>query len=106
MPASSQWLRPDADIVSERRVDVPQELRREYLSFLPLPLAQLYGRAHWAKSSHDQHDITFQLFEALIKLATSPLVAAYVAEVRRREGRVQAIDRRLGRLALPSLGHW
>ena len=54
------------------------DLQREYLLRLPLPLAQLYSRAHNSKDARSRHDNTFCFFEALIKLATAPLIAAYV----------------------------
>jgi hypothetical protein len=53
-----------------------QEFQRDYLVRLPLPLAQLYSRAHNAKDSRGRHDNTFYLCEALIKLAATPAVAA------------------------------
>src|SRR5947209_3227189 len=82
------------------------EFRREYLLRLPLPLAQLYSRAYNAKDARSQHDNTFYLFEALIKLAAAPAVACYLDEVEHGQPRVAELDRLLAHLALPSLGQW
>jgi serine/threonine protein kinase/tetratricopeptide (TPR) repeat protein len=82
------------------------DFQREYLIRLPLPLAQLYQRAYNDKSAQSRHNNTFYLFEALIKLATAPAVAAYLHEVVHGERRVPEIDRLLVHLALPSLGQW
>src|ERR1700710_1131674 len=87
-------------------IAMPAEFQREYLVRLPLPLAQLYGRAHNAKDARARHDNTFYLFEALIKLAAAPAVAAYLDEVERGAPRVPALDRLLVCLASPSLGQW
>jgi hypothetical protein len=83
-----------------------QEYQRDYLVRLPLPLAQLYGRAHNAKDARSRHDNTFYLFEALVKLAAAPAIACYLHEVRLGAPRVTALDRLLVHLALPSLGQW
>ena len=82
------------------------EFRREYLLRLPLPLAQLYGRAHNAPAARARHDNTFYLFEALIKLAACPLIASYLRQIEQGEPRSPAIDRLLAQLVLPSLGQW
>src|SRR5437868_1503404 len=82
------------------------EFQPEYLLRLPLPLAQLYSRAHNAKDARGRHDNTFYLFEALVKLAAAPAVAAYLDEVEHGAPRVEGLDRLLAQLALPSLGQW
>lgn len=82
------------------------EFNREYLVRLPLPLAQLYSRAHNAPAARARHDNSFYLVEALIKLAACPLVAAYLREVELGGQRVEKLDRLLAQLALPSLGQW
>ena len=83
------------------------EFRREYLVRLPLPLAQLYGRAFNAKSPRERHDNAFYLFEALVKLAASTATAYYLEEVSiEPSSRVPMLDRMLAQLALPSLGQW
>ena len=83
-----------------------QEFQREYLIRLPLPLAQLYQRAYNDKSAQSRHNNTFYLFEALVKLATAPAVAAYLHEVDQGAPHDAAVDRLLVHLALPSLGQW
>ncbi|MCE9546422.1 MAG: protein kinase [Planctomycetia bacterium] len=82
------------------------DFHREYLVRLPLPLAQLYSRAYNAKDPRSRHDNTFYLFEALIKLAATPLVAAYVEGLAQGGPHVEAIDKQLSQLVLPSLGQW
>lgn len=79
---------------------------REYLVHLPLPLAQLYNRTYNDKSPGSRHDNAFYLFEALVKLIATPLIAVYLHEVRHGGERVDRIDRDLEKLALPSLGQW
>jgi serine/threonine-protein kinase len=85
---------------------MPEQFRRDYLVRLPLPLAQLYRRAFNAKDARGRHDNTFYLFEALVKLAAAPLAAAYVRDLRAGGTRIEALDRLLAHLALPSLGQW
>jgi serine/threonine protein kinase len=82
------------------------DFQREYLLRLPLPLAQLYSRAHNAKDARGRHDNTFYLCEALIKLAVAPAIACYLSEIQAGQPRVAALDRLLLQLALPSLGQW
>jgi WD40 repeat protein/serine/threonine protein kinase len=69
---------------------------------LPLPLAQLYRRAHNAKTPLERHLTDFSLFEAALKLLASVAVVAY--------GRLGQADPELTEclhnLARPSLGHW
>ena len=82
------------------------DFRREYLVRLPLPMAQLYCRAHNAKDGLARHNNCFYLFEALIKLAGCPMVAAYVEQLKEGGENVEALDRLLVQLSLPSLGQW
>ncbi len=79
---------------------------RDYLVRLPLPLAQLYSRAHNAKQARARHDNAFYLCEALIKLAAAPAIVTYLNEAKRGATRSDAVDRPLAHLTLPSLGHW
>lgn len=79
---------------------------REYLVRLPLPLAQLYSRAHNAKLARARHDNAFYLCEALIKLSACPLVTMYLDGVERGEPHVELINKQLPHIKLPSLGHW
>src|SRR6201997_456937 len=83
-----------------------ETFQRDYLLRLPLPLAQLYSRAHNGKDARGRHDNTFYLFEALVKLTASAAVAAYLDEAESDAGRVEELDRLLAQLALPSLGQW
>ena len=46
---------------------------------LPLPLAQLYRRAHNARSAMERHLTAFYLWEAALKLLACRAVAAYAA---------------------------
>lgn len=98
----------NGDTVEGRDVtEAIREFRREYLLRLPLPLAQLYGRAHNAKSPRERHDNTFYLFEAATKLLAITAAAHYLEEVTTGgRPRVPALDRMLAQLALPSLGQW
>src|SRR5262249_48952768 len=82
------------------------DFRRDYLVRLPLPLAQLYSRAHNAAAPRSRQDNTFYLFEALVKLAAAPAIAAYLQESSQGAARVEGLDRLLAQLALPSLGQW
>lgn len=83
-----------------------QTFHREYLLRLPLPLAQLYSRAHNATDPRGRHDNTFYLFEALIKLTAAPAIVEYLNEVERGAARSAVLDKLLLQLALPSLGQW
>lgn len=82
------------------------EFHRDFLVRLPLPLAQLYSRAYNAADGRTRHDACFYLFEALVKLASCPLIAAYLDAIALGSPRDETIDELLGNLALPSLGHW
>ncbi len=87
--------------------DLRTDFRRDYLVRLPLPLAQLYSRAHNAKSPRERHDNAFYLFEAAAKLLAITSAAWYLDEVTRINlARVPALDRMLAQLVLPSLGQW
>ncbi|HEX3870573.1 MAG TPA: hypothetical protein VHV77_09065, partial [Pirellulales bacterium] len=82
------------------------QFRREFLTRLPLPLAQLYRRSFTDKSARSRHDNAYYLFEALFKLAAAPSIACYLDEVDAGAARVEPIDKLLANLALPSIGHW
>jgi WD40 repeat protein/serine/threonine protein kinase len=69
---------------------------------LPLPLAQLYRRAHNAKTALERHLTAFYLWEAGLKLLASVAVVEY-AERTEHDPR---LAERLQNLARPSLGHW
>src|SRR5438552_2505797 len=69
---------------------------------LPLPLAQLYRRAHNARAPLERHQAAFYLWEAAVKLLGATAVIAYA------ERGVPDPDcaERLKNLARPALGHW
>jgi serine/threonine protein kinase/tetratricopeptide (TPR) repeat protein len=69
---------------------------------LPLPLAQLYRRAHNAKSAHERHQASLYLWEAGLKLLGSVAVVEYAD----RGQHEPDVAERLQNLARPSLGQW
>src|SRR5437870_11203406 len=69
---------------------------------LPLPLAQLYRRAHNAKTPRDAHDCALYLWESALKMLASAAIVTLAAE-----GDPPAdIAEKLKNLGRPSLGHW
>src|SRR5579863_2520978 len=69
---------------------------------LPLPLAQLYRRAHNAKSAVDRHNAAYYLWEAALKLLGSVAVVEY-AELGDVDPQLVEM---LENLARPAVGHW
>jgi serine/threonine protein kinase/tetratricopeptide (TPR) repeat protein len=69
---------------------------------LPLPLAQLYRRAHNAKSAAELHNNGYFLWEAGLKLLGSVAIAEYAQDA----GDDPALAERLQNLARPALRHW
>jgi serine/threonine protein kinase len=69
---------------------------------LPLPLAQLYRRAHNAKTALERYLTAYYLWEASLKLLASAAVIEY-AEMGEHDAQ---LAERLRRLARPALGHW
>jgi eukaryotic-like serine/threonine-protein kinase len=69
---------------------------------LPLPLAQLYRRAHNAKTALGRHLTAFSLWEAGLKLLASVAIVEY-AQRGRPEPQLAGM---LQGLARPSLGQW
>ncbi len=69
---------------------------------LPLPLAQLYRRAHNAKTPLDCHLTAFYLWEASLKLMGCAAIITYADQ----PAHDPAIAEKLQSLARPSLGHW
>jgi serine/threonine protein kinase len=69
---------------------------------LPLPLAQLYRRAHNAKTPVDRHQAAYYLWEAALKLLGSVAAVVYAAQPK-RESPLPSVSLNL---AGPSLGHW
>jgi Protein kinase domain len=72
------------------------------LARLPLPLAQLFRRAHNAKAPLERHLTAFYLWEASLKLLGCVAVAVYA----HRPERDPQLAERLQNLARPALGHW
>lgn len=69
---------------------------------LPLPLAQLYRRAHNAKAIRELHNNAYFLWEAGIKLLASIAIVEYAAS----PSNDPSLAERLQNLARPALGHW
>jgi hypothetical protein len=74
----------------------------DLLARLPLPLAQLYRRAHNAKTALERHLSAFYLWEAALKLLGCTAVAVYATQPTHNPSLVE----RLHNVARPSLGHW
>lgn len=70
---------------------------------LPLPLAQLYRRAHNAKTPLERHLTAYYLWEAGLKLLASVAVVEYAEAGLTPDPQ---FAERLTSLARPSLGHW
>src|SRR5262249_47453828 len=69
---------------------------------LPLPLAQLYRRAHNAKTALERHQAAFYLWEAALKLLGAVAITEY-AEQPEHDAQVAEL---LTKLARPAVGHW
>src|SRR6185503_6819294 len=68
---------------------------------LPLPIAQLYRRAHNAKSSLERHQAAYYLWEASLKLLASVAITeSWHAGFHKQAGEL------LKNFVRPSLGHW
>src|SRR5262245_39197045 len=74
----------------------------DLLRRLPLPLAQLFRRAHNARTLLEQHLIAGYRWEATLKLLGCTAVVAFAA----RDRHEPQLAERLENLARPSLGHW
>src|SRR5262252_2431615 len=77
-------------------------LDEDLIRRLPLPLAQLYRRAHNAKTALERHLAAFYLWEAALKLLASVAVVAYAD----RPEHDPALAERLENLSRPAVGHW
>src|SRR6476660_8828610 len=77
-------------------------LDEDLLRKLPLPLAQLYRRAHNAKTALERHQAAYYLWEAALKLLGVVAVVEYVES----GDQDAALAERLQNLARPALGHW
>jgi WD40 repeat protein/serine/threonine protein kinase len=82
-------------------MDSPLAANEDLLRRLPLPLAQLYRRAHNAKTPLERHLTAYYLWEAALKLLASGVVVEYAGR-----GRPDPQAEALQKLARPSLGHW
>jgi WD40 repeat protein/serine/threonine protein kinase len=80
----------------------PLACDEELVRRLPLPLAQLYRRAHNAKTDLERHLTAFYLWEAALKLLGATAIVTY-AERGRHDPQ---LAERLQNLARPALGHW
>src|SRR3954447_1026853 len=74
----------------------------DLLRRLPTPLAQLYRRAHNAKTPLDRHNAAYCLWEAALKLLGSVAIVAHAE----RGAVAPELAERLQNLARPALGHW
>lgn len=80
----------------------PIILDEEFCKRLPLPLAQLYRRAHTAKSEIERHHVAYYLWEASLKLLASVVVLEFAAQ----QGEQTEHDALLQSLAKPETTHW
>jgi hypothetical protein len=69
---------------------------------LPLPLAQLYRRAHNAKTAYECHQAAYYLWEAALKLLACVAVVEY-AELPKCDPN---LEEQLQKLSRPALGDW
>src|SRR5205085_1865470 len=69
---------------------------------LPLPLAQLYRRAHNEKSALARYLTAYYLWEASLKLLAATSIITYAG----RAERSTELTEQLQNLARPALGHW
>lgn len=83
-------------------MNAEQPIDEDLIRRLPLPLAQLYRRAHNAKMPLERHLTAYYLWEASLKLLGSVAVIEYV-ELSLTDPQVVE---RLANLARPSVGHW
>ena len=65
----------------------------ELIRRLPLPLAQLYRRAHNAKTPLERHLTAFYLWEASLKLLASVAVVEYASQFRLGELSATGVDK-------------
>jgi YD repeat-containing protein len=83
-------------------MDSEHTIDEDLVRRLPLPLAQLYRRAHNAHGAQNRHQAAYFLWEAALKLLGCTAVAEYAA--RNQPG--SALTERLSNLARPAVGHW
>jgi serine/threonine protein kinase/tetratricopeptide (TPR) repeat protein len=83
-------------------MDIALVCDEELVQRLPLPLAQLYRRAHNAPTPLERQLTAYYLWEAALKLLACGAVVEYAG----RPGHPPEVDARLANLASPSLGQW
>jgi YD repeat-containing protein len=76
--------------------------REPLLQRLPLPLAQMYGRANNTRTVLQLHQTAYYLWEVALKLLGASAIVAYAE----RERTDPLVEERLRSLSRPSLGHW
>ena len=81
---------------------IPLAIDEQLLRRLPLPLAQLYRRAHNARTAIERHQAAYYLWEASLKLLGSVAVVDFAG----RHTPAPELAERLQSLARPSIGHW
>lgn len=77
-------------------------LNEDLVQRLPLPLAQIYRRAHNAKAALERHLTAFSLWEACLKLLASVAIVEYAHS----GASDPQVAKKLQNLARPQLGHW
>ncbi len=87
-------------------MDGTHQCDEELLRRLPLPLAQLYRRAHNAKTELERHLAAFYLWEAALKLLASAALVEYAAIAKQESPLAEEQQKTIENLARPSLGHW
>jgi WD40 repeat protein/serine/threonine protein kinase len=83
---------------------MPENLvaNEELVQRLPLPLAQLYRRAHNAKTPLERHNAAYFLWEASLKL----IGAVAIVEYAEQPSDDATLNDYLKNVARPALGHW
>jgi serine/threonine protein kinase len=89
-----------------RVVTGTRSLNSSLIESLPLPLAQLYEAATFAKSPLQGFLDSFHLWEAGLRLMTISAVLEYQARRPANCPLPESLSRALHNLARPSLGHW
>ena len=84
-------------------VNPPPAGDEDLVGLIPLPLAQLYRRAHNGPTPQERHHHAFYLAEATLKLAASLRIGlALAAGLEPGTGLAKDLEQ----LCLPSTGHW
>src|SRR5262249_7664877 len=83
-------------------MSTPPALDEDLIRRLPLPLAQLYRRAHNAKTPLDRHLTAFFLWEASLKLLASTAIVTYAGLGQPEPELTDCLET----LARPAVGQW